>query len=115
MNGDRLRKLRQGKPHWAYSFIIRKKHLLQQYMLYMPLFYLLIIYYHYLNISNFNEHINKIQTRVMEKLQAKMFKTIGYKIQNPVIAYLSVIIDSFSELSSSLVYNAAKRRALRSK
>ena len=51
----------------------------------------------------------------MEKLQAKMFKTIGYKIQNPVIAYLSVIIDSFSELSSFLVYNAAKRRALRSK
>ena len=80
----------------------------------MPLFYLLIIY-HYLNISNFKEHINKIQTRVMEKLQAKMFKTIGYKIQNPVIAYLSVIIDSFSELSSFLVYNAAKRRALRSK
>ena len=51
----------------------------------------------------------------MEKLQAKMFKTIGYKIQNPVIAYLSVIIDSCSELLSSLVYNAAKRRALRSK
>ena len=53
----------------------------------MPLFYLLIIYYHYLNISTFNEHINKIQTSVMEILQAKMFKTIGSKIQNLVLLF----------------------------
>ena len=68
----------------------------------MPLFYLLIIYYHYLNISTFNEHKNKIQTSVMEILQAKMFKTIGYKIQNLVLlftCYYRFLLRAFKFLS----------------